>query len=93
MPTSYNVGEIVEGTFSKYTPFGWFVKLYPDQKEALLHVSEVPLSDDYLNPDPLAAYRPGQAGNFLIKELFEMKGREVIRLSFCFRFQIVKKCL
>ena len=81
MTEKYEVGEIVEGTFSKYTPFGWFVKLGQDQREALLHVSEVPLSEDYLNPDPLTAYRTGQAGNFLIKELYERKGREVITLS------------
>lgn len=60
--TKYKVGDKVEGTITRITPFGAFVQITPII-EALVHVSE--LSDEHVD-DPGSLVKVGEKKEFQI---------------------------
>lgn len=68
----FKVGETVEGTVTRITPFGAFVQISP-AVEALVHVSELGSGD---NADPEKVFMLNERKNFVILDI-EKEGRKI----------------
>ena len=68
----FKVGETVEGTVTRITPFGAFVQISP-AVEALVHVSEFGGGD---NADPEKVFMLNERKNFVILDI-EKEGRKI----------------
>ena len=68
------VGDNVEGTVTRITPFGAFVQITPSV-EALVHVSELSSSDDE-TVDPEKLFKLNEKKEFKILEV-DREGRKI----------------